>query len=115
MVAYWHGRPVMTGRPQPCAMHNARAWKESSLAERFTDRLHADNGPGGFADTAYTSNSLIVPKLIPGRGRLRGGQKQQRKSQRPSLLSNPRLQALISNAYLRVATALTEVALQFVA
>jgi hypothetical protein len=61
VVASWHGRLVMTGRPQPGAMHDARAWKESGLADVFAGRLHADGGPGGFADTAYTGTGLTVP------------------------------------------------------
>lgn len=66
VVASWHGRLVMTGRPQPGAMHDARAWRESGLAALFTDRLHADGGPGGFADTAYTGTGLMVPKRRTG-------------------------------------------------
>ena len=27
-------------------MHDARAWRGSGLAQRFTGRLHADGGPG---------------------------------------------------------------------
>jgi hypothetical protein len=66
VVASWHGRLVMTGRPQPGAMHDARAWKESGLADVFAGRLHADGGPGGFADTAYTGTGLTVPKRRTG-------------------------------------------------
>jgi hypothetical protein len=66
VVASWHGRLVMTGRPQPGAMHDARAWRESGLAEAFTGRMHADGGPGGFADTAYTGTGLMVPKRRSG-------------------------------------------------
>jgi hypothetical protein len=66
VVASWHGRLVMTGRPQPGAMHDARAWKESGLAALFTGRLHADGGPGGFADTAYSGTGLLVPKRRNG-------------------------------------------------
>jgi len=54
VVASWRGRLVMTGDPMPGAMHDARAWRESGLAQRFVGRLHADGGPGGFADSGYT-------------------------------------------------------------
>ncbi|MDI1463433.1 transposase [Catellatospora sp. KI3] len=66
VVASWHGRLVMTGRPQPGAMHDARAFRESGLADVFTGRMHADGGPGGFADTAYTGTGLMVPKRRTG-------------------------------------------------
>jgi len=59
VVASWHGRPVMTGRPQPGAVHDVRAWPESGLATIFAGRMHTDGGPGGFADTASTGTSLI--------------------------------------------------------
>lgn len=62
VVASWHGRLVMTGRPQPGAMHDARAFREPGLAEVFASRIHADGGPGGFADTTYTGTGLTVPK-----------------------------------------------------
>jgi len=61
---------VMTGRPQPGAMHDARAWRESGLAALFGDRLHTDHGPGGFADTAYTGTGLSVPRRRPNRQNL---------------------------------------------
>lgn len=66
VVASWHGRLILTGHPQPGAMHDARAWRESGLADLFTGRLHADGGPGGFADTAYTGTGLLVPKRRNG-------------------------------------------------
>jgi predicted XRE-type DNA-binding protein len=66
LVASWHGLLVMTGRPQPGAMHDARAWRESGLADRFSGRMHDDGGPGGFADTAYTGTGLMVPKRRTG-------------------------------------------------
>jgi len=37
-----------------------RAWPRSSAG-----RLHADGGPGGFADTAYTGTGLLVPAANP--------------------------------------------------
>jgi hypothetical protein len=52
--------PVTTGDPMPGAMHDARAWHESGLVQRFTGRLHADGGPGGFADSGYTGTGLLV-------------------------------------------------------
>jgi predicted XRE-type DNA-binding protein len=66
VVASCDGRLVMTGRPQPGAMHDARAWRESGLAALFTGRMHTDGGPGGFADTAYTGTGLMVPKRRTG-------------------------------------------------
>jgi hypothetical protein len=39
--------------------------RESGLAQRFEGRLHADGGPGGFADTAYTGTGLCVPDRKP--------------------------------------------------
>lgn len=39
--------------------------RESSLAQRIEGRLHADGGPGGFADTAYTATGLHVPDRRP--------------------------------------------------
>ena len=62
VVASGDGRLVMTGRPQPGAMHDARAWRESGLAALFTARMHTDGGPGGFADTAYTGTGLMRPQ-----------------------------------------------------
>lgn len=51
-------------------MHDAKAWHESGLAERFVGRLHADGGPGGFADTAYIATGLITPRRKqPGQDR----------------------------------------------
>lgn len=61
VVGSFHGRLVLTGAPQPGAMHDAKAWRESGLAAKFEGRLHADGGPGGFADTAYTGTGLCVP------------------------------------------------------
>jgi hypothetical protein len=49
----------------PGLMHDAKAWRESGLAQRFEGRLHADGGPGGFADTAYTGTGLCVPDRKP--------------------------------------------------
>jgi hypothetical protein len=66
LVASWRGRTVLTGDPQPGAIHDARAWRESGLAARFAGRLHADGGPGGFADTGYTGTGLIVPERRSG-------------------------------------------------
>ncbi len=43
-------------------MHDARAWRESGLAQRFASRLHADGGPGAFADTGYIGTGLLVPE-----------------------------------------------------
>ncbi len=37
----------------------------SGLAQRFDGQLHADGGPGGFADTAYTGTGLCVPQRKP--------------------------------------------------
>jgi hypothetical protein len=66
VIASWNGRLVITGQPQPGAMHDARAFRESGLADVFTSRMHADGGPGGFADTAYTGTGLMVPKRRTG-------------------------------------------------
>jgi DDE superfamily endonuclease len=52
VVASGYGRLILTGRPQPGAMHDARAWRDSGLADMFAGRMHTDGGPGGFADTA---------------------------------------------------------------
>jgi len=65
VVGSAYGRLVLVGAPQPGAMHDVRAWRESGLAERFAGRLHADGGPGGFADTAYTGTGLCVPRRKP--------------------------------------------------
>jgi hypothetical protein len=51
--------------PQPGAMHDAKAWHASGLAAVFAGRLHADGGPGGFADTAYVGTGLCVPRRKP--------------------------------------------------
>ncbi len=56
------GRLVLVGDPQPGKMHDAKAWQESGLAARFEGRLHADGGPGGFADTAYSATGLTTPR-----------------------------------------------------
>ena len=65
VVGSAHGRLVLVGTPQPGAMHDARAWHASGLAALFAGRLHADGGPGGFADTAYTGTGLCVPRRKP--------------------------------------------------
>jgi len=65
VVGSFHGTLILTGTPQPGAMHDAKAWRESGLADMFTGRLHADGGPGGFADTAYTGTGLCVPHRRP--------------------------------------------------
>jgi hypothetical protein len=65
VVGSWHGTLVLTGKPQLGSMHDAKAWRESGLADRFAGRLHADGGPGGFADTAYTGTGLCVPTRKP--------------------------------------------------
>ncbi len=65
VVGSAHGRLVLVGAPQPGAMHDAKAWYASGLAARFAGRLHADGGPGGFADTAYTGTGLCVPRRKP--------------------------------------------------
>jgi hypothetical protein len=59
------GTLVLTGTPLPGGTHDAKAWQESGLAARFAGRLHADGGPGGFADTAYTGTGLCVPDRKP--------------------------------------------------
>jgi hypothetical protein len=66
VVSSWRGRLVMTGDPMPGAMHDARAWRESGLAQRFEGRLHTDGGPGGFADSGYTGTGLLVPERRSG-------------------------------------------------
>lgn len=65
VVGSAHGRLVLVGTPQPGAMHDAKAWHASGLAAFFTGRLHADGGPGGFADTAYLGTGLCVPRRKP--------------------------------------------------
>jgi hypothetical protein len=65
VVGSAYGRLIMVGDPQPGAMHDAKAWHASGLAVHFTGRLHADDGPGGFADTAYTGTGLCVPRRKP--------------------------------------------------
>ncbi len=62
VVGSCDGRLVLVGDPQPGAMHDAKAWTDSGLAARFQGRLHADNGPGGFADTAYSATGLSTPR-----------------------------------------------------
>jgi hypothetical protein len=62
VVGSTDGRLVMVGDPQPGAMHDAKAWRESGLAARFHGRLYADGGPGGFADTAYSATGLTTPR-----------------------------------------------------
>lgn len=65
VVGSHHGTLVLTGAPMPGSMHDAKAWRESGLAQRFDGQLHADGGPGGFADTAYTGTGLCVPDRKP--------------------------------------------------
>lgn len=65
VVGSAYGRLVLVGAPQPGAMHDARAWHASGLATLFTGRLHADSGPGGFADTAYSGTGLCIPRRRP--------------------------------------------------
>jgi hypothetical protein len=65
VVGSCYGTLVLVGAPQPGAMHDARAWHACGLATIFTGRMHADGGPGGFADTAYTGTGLCVPRRKP--------------------------------------------------
>jgi Helix-turn-helix of DDE superfamily endonuclease/DDE superfamily endonuclease len=65
VVGSAYGRLVLVGTPQPAAMHDAKAWHAYGLAAAFVGRLHADGGPGGFADTAYTGTGLCVPRRKP--------------------------------------------------
>jgi len=65
VVGSWHGTLTLTGRPQPGSMHDAKAWRESGLAEIFEGHLHAEGGPGGYGDTAYTGTGLCVPDRKP--------------------------------------------------
>jgi hypothetical protein len=65
VIGSHHGTLVLSGKPMPGSMHDAKAWRESGLAQRFEGRLHADGGPGGFADTAYTGTGLCVPDRKP--------------------------------------------------
>jgi len=70
VVGSAYGQLVLVGDPQPGKMHDAKAWQESGLAERFRARLYADGGPGGFADTAYSATSLTTPRRkTPGQDR----------------------------------------------
>ncbi|MEV6964414.1 transposase family protein [Hamadaea sp. NPDC051192] len=59
------GTLTLIGQPLPGATHDAKAWHESGLAQRFAGRLHTDGGPGGFADTAYIGTGLCVPDRKP--------------------------------------------------
>ena len=65
VVGSHHGTLVLTGNPMPGAMHDAKAWRDSVLAQRFDGRMHAHGGPGGFADTANTGTGLCVPDRKP--------------------------------------------------
>ena len=65
VVGSAYGTLVLVGAPQPGSMHDAKAWHASGLAAAFAGRLHADGGPGGFADTAYTGTGLCVPRRRP--------------------------------------------------
>jgi Helix-turn-helix of DDE superfamily endonuclease/DDE superfamily endonuclease len=65
VVGSAYGRLVLAGNPQPGAMHDAKAWRASGLAAIFAGRLHADDGPGGFADTAYTAPDCAGPAVGP--------------------------------------------------
>jgi hypothetical protein len=65
VVSSVRGTLVLTGKPLSGATHDAKAWHESGLAERFAGQLHAAGGPGGFADTAYTGTGLCVPDRKP--------------------------------------------------
>jgi hypothetical protein len=65
VVGSAHGRLVLVGAPQPGSMHDAKAWRVSGLAALFAGRMHADGGPGGFADTAYTGTGLCTPRRKP--------------------------------------------------
>ncbi len=65
VVGSWHDTLVLIGKPMPGSMHDAKAWRESGLAQQFDGRMHADGEPGGFADTAYTGTGLCVPQRKP--------------------------------------------------
>ncbi len=65
VVGSVYGRLVLVGAPQPGSMHDAKAWRVSGLADHFAGRLHADGGPGGFADTADTGTGLCIPRGKP--------------------------------------------------
>jgi ADP-ribosylglycohydrolase/DDE superfamily endonuclease len=65
VIGSWRGTLVLTGKPMPGSMHDAKAWRESGLAGRMAGRLHADGGPGGYGDTAYTGTGLCIPDRRP--------------------------------------------------
>jgi hypothetical protein len=65
VVGSWRGRLVMTGDPTPGATHDSKAWRDSGLADRFAGRLHADGGPGGYADLGYLGTGLLTPIRKP--------------------------------------------------
>lgn len=70
VVGSAYGRLALVGDPQPGAMHDAKAWRQSGLAARLAGRLYRDGGPGGFADTAYRGTGLTTPRpKTPGHGR----------------------------------------------
>ncbi|HEX5142503.1 MAG TPA: transposase family protein [Mycobacterium sp.] len=62
VVGSAYGRLILAGDPQPGAMHDAKAWRQSGLAARLAGRLNSDGGPGGFADTAYRGTGLTTPR-----------------------------------------------------
>lgn len=65
VVASRHGRLILTGDPVPGATHDSKAWHTSGLAARFAGRLHADGGPGGYADTGYLGTGLLTSERKP--------------------------------------------------
>ncbi len=59
VVGSAYGRLIMVDDPQPGAKHDAKAWHTSGLVACLTGQLPLDNGPGGFADTAFTGKARI--------------------------------------------------------
>ncbi|WP_027346461.1 transposase family protein [Hamadaea tsunoensis] len=94
VVGSAHGTPALTDRPLPGATHDAKAWHESGLAQRFVGRLYADGGPGGFVDTAYTGTGLCVPDRKPKGQSLTASDREFNRviaSQRPALSASSRI------------------------
>ena len=70
VVGSSYGRLILVGDPQPGAMHDASAWKESGLAASFRGRLHPDGGPGASPIPPTPAPDCAYHAVKPAGGRL---------------------------------------------
>jgi DDE superfamily endonuclease/Helix-turn-helix of DDE superfamily endonuclease len=60
VVASHDGRLILTGKPMPASMHDAKAFRRSGLSRRLKPLLHHRGGPGVIADLAYVGTGILT-------------------------------------------------------